>query len=188
MSKIKIHIYHQPGKLCEGNVFTCVCHSVQGMRFHVTITYDTLELAIQGAHSPTMASPVERTSQPSFPPPRHAKTCSNWTSLYSDPSPRKCSNLFTMEHVRLASGQLESCLNALLLYIITVDLVAIIKEIANCTKSWIAENYFGGSFMDVGPHRYKFSIKWSSCSLRNSHSYLHHQCSISLKNTISLKS
>ena len=38
--------YHPPTKLQESNVFSRVCHSVQGRRFHVTITQNALDLTL----------------------------------------------------------------------------------------------------------------------------------------------
>ena len=44
--------YRPPTKLWEGNVFICVCPSVNlsvHRRSHVTITYDALDLTVQGS-------------------------------------------------------------------------------------------------------------------------------------------
>ena len=82
-------------KLWEGNVFSRVCLSslFRGGPMSLYITHDALALTIQG-HPLLDMRP----------------------SLFWDPAPtpRTCSNLFIMKHVRLSSGWFASYWNAFL--------------------------------------------------------------------------
>ena len=58
MAHLFIHIYRQPTKLREGNVFSRVCHSVnRGGGPHVSITHDALNLTIRNPQSPHTGTP-----------------------------------------------------------------------------------------------------------------------------------
>ena len=122
-SLIPIHFgfyscYHQPIKLREGNVLSCVCPSCPhrvgvGVRgYHVAISHDVFDLTVQG-------------------PPGHVQTCLAWTSWYGKDSPSSgppgcdirwprletCSTLFTF-YICVKEKNFESVLRKLLLHVI----------------------------------------------------------------------